>query len=63
MNKTKKYWTVTTIIALVMVGLMNTVLLRPEDVGTWKNYVGYAFLILAVLNIIYLFRQFKMEKR
>lgn len=38
----------------LLVGLFNTLLLRPEDAGTWKNYVGYAFLIIAFVNIIIL---------
>jgi len=37
-----------------IVGLMNTVLLRPEDVGSWKNYVGYIFLIISAGNLIWL---------
>ena len=35
----------------LIVGLFNTVLLKPEDVGTWKNYVGYAFLVICIVNI------------
>jgi len=63
MTKTKKYWTITRTLTLVIVGLMNTVLIKPEDIGTWKNYVGYVFLIVAVFDTIYLIIQFKKEKK
>ncbi|WP_340111849.1 hypothetical protein [Maribellus mangrovi] len=39
----------------LVVGLFNTVFIRPEDIGTWKNYVGYAFLVICLVNVIILF--------
>ena len=62
MTKVNIYWSISTIICLIIVGLMNTVFLKPEDIGTWKNYIGYAFLIGAVLNIVYLFRYIKNRR-
>ncbi len=41
--------------ATLIIGLFNTVLLRPEDIGTWKNYVGYGFLVICLVNIVILF--------
>jgi hypothetical protein len=33
---------------------MNTVLIRPEDIGSWKNYLGYLLLFFALVDSIYL---------
>lgn len=41
---------------------MNTVLIRPEDVGSWKNYIGYALLIIALFDIVSIFIQLKRNK-
>jgi uncharacterized membrane-anchored protein len=38
-----------------IVGLINTLLIRPEDIGSWKNYVGYVFLIISAANLIWFF--------
>jgi predicted neutral ceramidase superfamily lipid hydrolase len=43
------------VVTTLVVGLFNTLLIRPEDVGTWRNYVGYAFLIIALVNIVIMF--------
>lgn len=42
------------IIAMIalIIGLMNTFFLKPEDIGSWKNYVGLAFILIAIFNII-----------
>ena len=53
MKKIKQYWMILRTLTFLIVGLMNTVLIKPEDVGTWKNYTGYLLLILAGLDIIY----------
>lgn len=62
MKKGKLIWTIIRILGFVFIGIMNTVLLRPEDVGTWKNYAGYAFFALAIFDSICLYRQFKRRK-
>lgn len=32
---------------LVLLGLMNTVFLKPEDIGSWREPVGVVLLVLA----------------
>jgi len=41
---------------------MNTILIRPEDVGTLKNYLGYLFIVLAIADTIYLVVKGKFKK-
>jgi len=50
-----KLWTLIRISTFILVGLMNTILIRPEDVGSWKNYVGYILLIIATVDLSLLF--------
>jgi hypothetical protein len=38
-----------------IIGLGYTVWVRPEDAGTWRNWMGYAVLILAVADTIALY--------
>lgn len=35
-----------------IVGLFNTVLIRPEEVGSWKNIVGWVLLVAALLDSV-----------
>ena len=52
------------IIATTLVlGVFNTVLLRPEDVGTWRNYVGYAFLFICLVNVVILLFMLRNRSR
>lgn len=51
------------ILTTTVVGLMNTVFIRPEDLGTWKNYVGYAFLLIAVMSIVALIIRLRKSGR
>jgi len=37
-----------------VIGLFNTVLIRPEDAGTWKHWLGWAFLVLAIADTVML---------
>ncbi|MCP4977567.1 MAG: hypothetical protein GY931_15550 [Maribacter sp.] len=55
----KIYSTILIFVSTIIIGTMNTLLLKPEDVGSWKNYLGYAFLIIALLNILFLVKQLK----
>jgi len=48
----RKYWPALRVVAFLVVGLMNTVLIRTEEIGTWKNYLGYLFLALVVFDVI-----------
>jgi len=48
-----------------IVGLFNTVLLRPEDVGEWKHTAGWLFILLAIGDSIFVFmkeRRFVAER-
>ncbi len=47
-------WPIIRILLFLVLGLMNTLWIRPEDVGSWKNYLGYVLLALAVFDIIWL---------
>lgn len=47
-------WTIPRTSTFWLTGLMNTVFLRPGDIGTWKNYVGYFLLMLALIDTIFL---------
>lgn len=40
-----------------ILGLLNTALLRPEDVGTWKNWVGWVLLLIAAADSVALFKK------
>jgi hypothetical protein len=57
MKTTNKYWPFIRIALFIIIGLMNTVFIRPEDIGTWKNYVGYALLLLGLIDSLILFRK------
>jgi hypothetical protein len=61
MNK-KLNWQIIRTLLFIIIGLFNTVLIRPEDIGTWKNYLGYALLIIAVFDIISIIRQILTNK-
>ncbi len=60
--KNKKWVILIPALAALIIGLMNTVLIRPEDVGSWKNYLGYLFLLIAVVNSFFLVRKFLLKK-
>lgn len=52
------------IITTLIIGLFNTLFIRPEDVGTWKNYVGYVFLVICAFNIgIFIYKLRKKSKK
>lgn len=52
----KGLWAVQRTVLFWIIGLMNTVWLRPEDVGTWKNWGGWFILALAVVDTVALWR-------
>jgi hypothetical protein len=51
----KAVWHLQRTVLFWIIGLLNTALLRPADVGSWKNWAGWAFLLLATLDSIALF--------
>jgi len=40
-----------------IVGLRNTVLIRPEDIGSWRNLVGWVFVVVAAFDTLQLGRR------
>lgn len=38
-------------------GLLNTAFVRPEHVGTWRNWVGWGLLAIAVADSVALYRK------
>jgi len=55
-SKSKTSWTIIRTLLFYIIGLMNTVFIRPEDIGRWRNYVGYLFLLLAVIDTVLLIK-------
>ena len=43
-----------TILTTLLLGLMNTVFVKPEDEGSWRIYIGCFFLLIAAVNIVFL---------
>jgi len=58
MKPQKQQWTIARTLLFVIVGLLNTVFIRPEDIGTWKNYLGYGFLLVAAIDIFFLIKPY-----
>jgi len=56
MKSQKTRWAIIRTLLFLVVGLMNTVFIKTEDVGSWKNYIGYALLVFALIEIIVLVR-------
>jgi hypothetical protein len=56
MNK-KKTWGILRTALFIIVGLFNTVLIRPDDVGTWKNYLGYALLLIGIIDAFFIVKK------
>lgn len=40
-----------------IIGTMNTIWIRPEEVGSWKNYLGYLILVIAIVDTAVLYRR------
>jgi len=53
----KDLWHLQRTLLFWVIGLLNTALIRPEDVGSWKNIVGWAMLVLAAADTILLVRK------
>ena len=58
MKSSKTHWAFARTLLLLIVGLLNTVFIRSEDIGTWKNYVGYAVLLLAIVDVFFLVQHY-----
>lgn len=55
-------WQIIRTILFIIIGLFNTVLIRPEDIGSWKNYLGYTFLVIALFDTVSVVRKFIKHK-
>lgn len=53
----KDLWHLLRTLLLWVIGLGNTVLARPEVIGSWKFYAGWAFLLLAAVDTVVLYRK------
>ena len=59
----KRYWPILRTLTFIIVGLFNTVLIRAEDIGTWKNYFGYMLLIIGIIDAVVLVRKYFRDKK
>lgn len=57
MEKMKNYWEYGRLLLFIIIGLMNTVFIKPEEAGGWENYAGYLFLFLALADLISIIRK------
>lgn len=48
----KKNWRIIRTTLFIVIGLLNTVFISPDLKGTYQNYIGYALLVLAAVDII-----------
>jgi hypothetical protein len=48
----KRQWPILRTLLFIIIGLFNTVFIRHEDVGTWKNYLGYVLLIIGIADAV-----------
>ena len=46
LQRTSLYW---------VAGLLNTAYIRPEHAGGWRTWIGWLFLVVAILDTIALF--------
>ena len=44
-------------------GLTYTVFINPVDAGTWKNYLGYLVLLLALFDTYLLVKEFSNKTK
>jgi len=54
----KRYWPILRTLTFLIVGIFNTVLIRTEDIGTWKNYIGYILLIIGIIDAYFLIKNY-----
>ena len=48
----REIWHVQRTLLFWVVGLLNTAFLKPDDVGTWKHWIGWLLIVLAVLDSV-----------
>jgi hypothetical protein len=59
----KMHWPIFRTLTFLIVGIFNTVLIRSEDLGTWKNYLGYALLIIGIIDAFFLIKKYLKGKK
>ena len=62
MNQGKPVWRILRILGFIPIGLMNTILAKPEDIGTWKNYIGCTLILTAIIDLLLMLTKFKNGK-
>lgn len=58
-SKKKLMWDVSRTLLFTIIGLMNTIFAKPEDIGSYKNYLGMLFLVIAAVDALVLIFNFK----
>ena len=56
-------WRLIRTVGFYLVGFMNTLLIRDKDIGTFKNYLGYVLIIVAIFDTYRIIRAARLEKR
>lgn len=49
---------ITITIGPLLIGAMNTFFIKKKDIGSWKNYVGYALLLLGAINALMIIAEY-----
>lgn len=53
----KDLWHLQRTLLFWIIGLFNTLMIRSEEVASWRNLVGWAFLVVAAVDSIVLYRK------
>jgi hypothetical protein len=59
----KIIWHNTRTATFYIVGFLNTILIRPEHIGTWRHFLGIFLLVLAVVETIVILRKTIEQRR
>lgn len=62
MKSVNKKWTIIRILLFITIGLFNTVFIKPEDIDTWKNYLGYGLLAIGIIDAVILLKNYIRQK-
>lgn len=63
MKKSKLFWRISRTLLFLFIGLNYTILLKTEAVGSWRNYLGYVFLIIALIDTVLLIKYFINKRK
>ena len=56
-------WTLIRTLSLWLVGLMNTLFIKQSNIGSWIQYLGYAILVIALIDTLYIIYYFRKTKK